>query len=181
MINCFQILADLKLSEKGETQLLYYAVQFNDEKIIKYVIWYNGEKDGIVCKNGKLLFFDSVKLLKEFCSDEKILLSNTDEPPVIYDLGYLKNWLRSPDNDFDCSEMLDFWNIIADALKNTESDFIGDCEDEDIDSLYDKLFYGCNLPSYNTSDEKYIPEWTNEEIELLQKVLSQYKTFWPFF
>ena len=157
----------------------YYIVQFDDENSTKYAIWYTDDEDGFICEEGKILFFDSLKLLKEFCNTQKIIITDEDEIPFVYDLVYLKNWLRTPGENFDCSDMLDFWNMISDALKNIGIAFLGDCKDgEDVNIIYDKLFHGCNLPAYSTSGRKYVPEWTKEEIGTLQKVLSQYEFFW---
>lgn len=154
----------------------YYIVQFNNENIVRYAIWYTDEKDGFVCESGKILFFDSVEMLKEFCDSKKNVITDTDEMPFIYDFDYLKNWLKFPDDNFDCSNMLDFWNIISDALNDMGIHFIGDCKtDENVNKVYDKLYYGCNLPAYNKNKMKYTPEWTKEEIDILQKVLSQYE------
>ena len=38
-----------------------------------------------------------------------------------------------------------------------------------IQNIYEKLFYGCNLPAIKKSEKEYIPQWTEEEkMELLR-------------
>lgn len=154
----------------------YYIVQFNDEEIVKYAIWYTDEEDGFINQNGRILFFDCIKSLKEFC-DNNITISD-DEIPYVYDIGYLKKWILSPDNRFDCSDLLDFWNAISDASKSIGVKFEGDDkENEEANRLYSKLFHGCNLSAINTSGKKYNPEWEQKEIDCLAKILSTYEVF----
>lgn len=154
----------------------YYVVKFMDEKTVKYAIYYTDDSDGFVCENGKIIFFDSVESLEEFCKLKNIIISKEKIPD--YDFAYLKQWLTSSDEKFDCSVMLDFWNIISDVLRNENIDFLGDCkENEAINTVYNKLFWGCNLIAHHNQEKIYVPEWNAEEIELLKRVLSQYKEF----
>ena len=75
----------------------YYIVQFDGENSTKYAIWYTDDEDGFICKDEKILFFDSVKRLKEFCDTSKIIITDEGEVPFVYDLDYLKNWLKNPE------------------------------------------------------------------------------------
>ena len=157
----------------------YYIVQFNDGKTVKYAIWYTDDEDGFVCEHGKILFFDYIEFLKEFCDNKNIIISDDGKISYVYDFGYLKEWLLSPNDRFDCSIMLDFWNVISDASKSMDVTFIGDDKENEVaNQLYSKLFHGCNLPAINTSGKKYIPVWTKNEIACLKEILSSYKVFW---
>ena len=157
----------------------YYIVQFNDEKTLKYAIWYTDDEDGFVSEHGKILFFDGVEFLKEFCDSKNIIIVDDYNISCVYDFGYLKKWLLSPNDRFSCSIMLNFWNVISDASKSMDVAFIGDDKENDAaNQLYSKLFHGCNLPAINTSRKKYIPKWTQKEIEGLAEILSAYKVLW---
>ena len=157
----------------------YYIVQFNDEKTLKYAIWYTDAEDGFVSEHGKILFFACVESLKEFCDSKNIIISDGNKISCVYDFGYLKKWLLSPNDRFNCSIMLNFWNVISDASKSMDVAFIGDDkENETANQLYSKLFYGCNLPAINTSGKKYIPKWTQQEIDCLAEILSAYEVLW---
>ncbi len=157
----------------------YYIVQFNDEKTLRYAIWYTDDEDGFVSEHGKILLFDCVESLKEFCDSKNIIISDDDKISCVYDFGYLKKWLSSPNDRFNCSIMLNFWNVISDASKSMDVAFIGDDkENETANQLYSKLFCGCNLPAINTSGKKYIPKWTQKEIDCLAEILSAYKVLW---
>lgn len=169
------------LNSAGRSSLIveYYIVQFNDEKTLKYAIWYTDDEDGFVSEHGKILFFDCVESLKDFCDSKNIIILDDDKVSFIYDFGYLKKWLLSPNDRFDCSIMLDFWNVISDASKSIGVAFIGDDKQSEMaNKLYSKLFHGCNLPAINTSGKKYIPKWTQKEIDCLAEILSAHKAIW---
>lgn len=49
--------------------------------------------------------------------------------------------------------------------------FLGDTQDEDIQKIYGKLFYGCNLPAIKMDEQDFLPEWEQEEIEWIFEIL----------
>ena len=71
----------------------------------------------------------------------------------------------------DCDYMLRVWNIMSDFAKSLNVKF-GDSSDE-LDEAYRKLFFGNNLPCINLTDEKYIPNFSEKELQLLTKVFEQ--------
>ena len=56
-------------------------------------------------------------------------------------------------------------------LSNSTSEYFYGSEDETT-VIYDKLFYGCNLPAINRSGTLYIPEWDIDEIDIMLKVMN---------
>ena len=61
--------------------------------------------------------------------------------------------------------------MIADIAKTINLSFYGN--KKEITHIYSKLFYGNNLPSINTTTEKYNPMWDNDERKILLKVLDE--------
>ena len=55
--------------------------------------------------------------------------------------------------------------------KSIDCDFLGDSKAEEIQNIYDKLFYGCNLPSLKKNGEDFLPKWADDEMNLIKKVL----------
>ena len=96
----------------------------------------------------------------------------------LFDIGRMKQLLSAEFANFDCTEILNFWNMISDALRSMGKKFSGDGEDERIDRIYEKLFYGADIPAHHTGEEQNLPVWTKEEWNLIKKVLSQYTYFW---
>ena len=69
----------------------------------------------------------------------------------------------------DCNVVLGLWNIFLDLHNTVGKSFVGDREE--FDKIYEKLFYGNNLPTINPTGEKYIPSFSEDEIALIKKLL----------
>ena len=86
-----------------------------------------------------------------------------------YNLDQFYEWMLSDKTTVDCERFLDFWNITSDLAYSANDMFCGDTEE--YISIYDKLFYGSNLPSINSSQDKYSPTWDISEIKMLKSVI----------
>lgn len=150
----------------------YYIIRFEDEKIARYAIWYTDDEDGFVCENGHIRFFTSEEALKAYADAKSISLH---DEVYFFDIGRMKQLLSAEFANFDCTEILNFWNMISDALRSMGKKFSGDGGNERIDCIYDKLFYGADIPAHHTG-KRFV--WTKEELDLIKKVLSQYTCFW---
>ena len=45
-------------------------------------------------------------------------------------------------------------------------------QDKAINQIYNKLFYGCNLPAMKESEPDFMPKWTDDEKKLLLKIIN---------
>lgn len=61
------------------------------------------------------------------------------------------------------------WNIINDVYYSINKEFIGNSSEYNI--VYDKLFYGNNLPVINHTREKYNPIFSENEVENIKKII----------
>ena len=139
-----------------------------------FFIWYSDEdeKDGVVVDdNYRLLIFESKPNAARFAGLPEIPLS--DDPPTFFDLEKVSLWCESPGADgIDRCEFLNAWNLFDDLTSSCNqpaSLFAYSSKTEN--GLYDKLFWGNNLPSVTPIGEHYEPEWSQEEIKGLQEVL----------
>lgn len=146
---------------------LYIIVFLIGEKYF-YTIW----KDSIFILDDtkeKIIKFENLEKLKEFCNSNNYDL---DESISYIDCNQEK--LLDFDN-FSCNDVLDFWNILTDISKTLNISFKGDDTNDDyINSVYNKLFSGCNLCS-NMGDRKrlYIPFWTARHKYILRMVIKE--------
>jgi len=67
-----------------------------------------------------------------------------------------------------CNEVIEKWNLADDIALAIGTEFSG--EDERFNDIYDKLFFGCNLPAMN--HPHYDPEWNAEEIAEINGILA---------
>ena len=135
-----------------------------------YGVWYSDEtSDGFLTQDYELIAFSSEKAATEF-----IRLHTSNRRPVtttIYDLDIVKQMIDHQQPLSPCV-MLEFWNIAEDLSGSVNASFLGELKDDLTNQIYDKLFYGNNLPEINTSGQIYVPQFTDEEWQKLEDILS---------
>ncbi|MBA3453348.1 MAG: hypothetical protein H0T42_09680 [Deltaproteobacteria bacterium] len=92
----------------------------------------------------------------------------SSEAPSVYDLDAIEAWCRSTATVTDCRRLLNAWNLFGDLPRNDNLCASADARNN---SLYDKLFAGCNLPAMTPPGEEYVPMWTSAEIAALKRLL----------
>lgn len=145
----------------------YYIVVFVYRKEKYYFIWLTDEKDEFLTEGNKILFWKSIKEVKSFANKNGIILNQAKE--VVYDIDVCEEWCHSSKKNVDCNIVLDLWNIFLDLHTSLNQKYLGN--DSKLDKIYEKLFYGNNLPTINTTVNKYIPIFTNNEIKQIKNVL----------
>ncbi len=68
----------------------------------------------------------------------------SSEPATHYDFDTVQAWCASTAAPLDCATLLNAWNLLGD-LPHTENLFTW--ADVRAKGVYDKLFFGCNLPA----------------------------------
>ncbi len=145
----------------------YYLVKFVLESKGYNTLWFSGDSDGFLVDltGSKILVVpDQAAAQEAACGhggslQEEITSVNCDM------------LLYSTINKLDCDPVLTFWNIISDVAASLDISFLGDNNDARIQHLYDKLFFGCNLPAIRDKGPKYMPIWNKNEVRLLQCVI----------
>ena len=145
-----------------------YIVKFLIDPKPYFCIWHSDEKDVFWMEKDKILYFSEITELQNFCEQEKIQI---DEKITTYDVDKLMNLLNESELEIDCNFYIDMWNIFHDCAYSVDQKFYGD--KKKLIQIYDKLFYGLNLPVINTSGEKYIPEFSVSEKEEIAHVLKE--------
>lgn len=132
-----------------------YIVCFYIDEKNYFLSWECEESLFLLDSKGNLLFWNAVEELK------KNLPSISFDDDVTY---YNFNTFEYS----DCEDFLNKWNIVDDLSKSIGMDFIGN--DDDYTSLYSKFVYGSNIPALNTSGKKYVPKFSEEELEKIENV-----------
>jgi hypothetical protein len=105
-----------------------------------------------------------------FRSERDARTSSSDVSPeraAIYDLDTIEAWCRSNSGAVDCPVLLNAWNLFGDLPRG----HLFDAADARATGVYDKLFFGCNLPAVTPPGEHYVPTWTPAELHELKRVL----------
>lgn len=150
----------------------YFILWYRLDGADKYLLWYTGQKDGVVIGDeGLIQVFHAKKDLVNFAESRNMQIQ--DEEPDLHDLDLVHAWLSSPQTEnVACSEFLAAWNLFVDVSNSVGTD----AEDfkkreQGNNSVYDKLFWGSNLPSMIPESKRYTPKWSAHEIRCLKGVL----------
>ena len=141
----------------------YYVIRITLNRKHFFLLW-NCEYEPVFLmdENGKPVFFGSLAELNAFAEKNDIEL---DEEITEYDLDDITVTAEM----LDCNEVIQKWNIMSDLALSVGEDFSG--EDKRFNDIYDKLFFGCNLPAVN--HPPYTPEWNAEEIAEINRILAE--------
>lgn len=144
----------------------YYPIEIVINKKSYYCIWYTNDTDGIIIEVNLLKYFYSIAKLKRYCHENSMIIN---EDVSVYSLDKALEWILSDKTTIDCKFILSIWNIMSDLSRSTGEYFYGN--DEGLVTIYNKLFYGNNLPALNAGEDLYTPSWCIDEILLISKVL----------
>lgn len=149
------------MSQKEVTD--FYSVVFYLNQLRYDTLWYTDDIDGFLLnKNGKIKSFKNDDFMRKFINEHGYTLHDEVLEIRLDDLEQLKV------QPIDCKLILTIWNIMLDAAQSVSKEYLGDSRDAPIRSVYDKLFYGCNIL---VKEEKYIPRWKASEKRLISRVI----------
>lgn len=146
----------------------YYKFVFVFDSKEYYCIWYTGEKDGFVTDGDKLKCFHDYDQLQIYALDNNIVICD-DGSQLSMDVA--RAWNERNEKKVDCRYFLHFWNMMSDLSSSVKESFYGDIKNNTLNKIYDKLFWGSNLPSVTPEEKEYIPIWSKEELDELNKVV----------
>ncbi len=148
----------------------YYTCWYRLDGQDRYIIWYTSDVDGVCLRDGKIPVFKEQTALTEYAASIGINIQS--EEPGLHDLGVVAKWLESPTGKtVDCPSFNAAWNLFTDVSRSVKGDF--DQDQTRTKNVYEKLFWGMNLPSVTPEGKEYEPIWTKKEVALLHEVLSQ--------
>jgi hypothetical protein len=146
-----------------------YLCSVRLDGVHRIFLWDSGEdgSDQVVLDDtGMVLEFPSESAAREARPPVGHVLSS--EPATHYDFDTVQAWCASTAAPLDCATLLNAWNLLGD-LPHTENLFTW--ADVRAKGVYDKLFFGCNLPAITPRGEHYVPTWSRSEISALKRVL----------
>ncbi len=148
----------------------YYIYWYRLDNKDGYLIWFTtDENDGLVIdETGLIPNFNNMDDLKRFAINLQI--SVDIENPNLIDFDFVKNWLNLPNIIIDdYNPFLEAWNLSDDISISTNGNF--DLDKDLTNSIYNKIFWGCNLPSMTPEGESFTPTWTKKELKIIRETL----------
>lgn len=148
----------------------YYKLLYQLDGVEAFLLWFTNDVDGVIkTPQGRILSFPTEEELVAFACDLGVTV--IDEDPILHNLDAVEAWAStSSPETVDCSELLSAWNLFGDierSLHPVSCVFAG--KNAKLDSLYDKLFWGNNLPAMTPEGKRFDPVWSSAELSSLSK------------
>jgi len=150
----------------------YFPLLYRLNAEDRYLIWISNEKDSVVVDaEGLVPTFKHAACVQAYSDVNHYNLER--EEPILHNLDWVAAWAKAPDAPIDCEKALNAWNLFSDVGRSIyERGISFDQLDRQFPGIYDKLFWGSNLPSMTPSGRHYEPEWSQVELAALAEVLS---------
>jgi hypothetical protein len=136
-----------------------------------FLLWASDDHglDRVLADGGRAVSFAGEGAAREYALGEHLALAPKHEYELLLnDLDGAVRWLDG-DAEPDCGLLLSIWNLAGDVARGVNASF--EDRGEVLDKVYDKLFFGSNLPSMTPPGQRYQPEWTEEELGMLRATI----------
>jgi hypothetical protein len=133
-----------------------------------FLLWVSDDwgLDRVLAAAGRVISFTDKASAREYALAEHLTLAPKEELHL-HDVDSAIGWLET-DAEPECPLLLGIWNLAGDVARSVNEAFKD--RGELLDKVYDKLFFGSNLPSMTPPGEHYQPEWSEEELGLLRSM-----------
>jgi hypothetical protein len=149
----------------------HYELHYRLDGVDSYLIWFSNDPDGVVVEGDGLI----PSFISEFdlCAyAERRGLALVSEEPSEFDLDSVEHWLSRPDRAaINCHHFLDAWNLFDD-IASSIGNAVFERSSRSAGDVYDKLFWGNNLPAVTPPGKRYVPAWSDRELAELHRILS---------
>ena len=152
---------------------VYYRLLYRLHGSDRFLLWYSDDHDGVETVADGVPSFRTEADLRAFADARRLPVSG--EEPVLHDLDLVAAWLADPRGEtIRCGEFLAAWNLFGDVARSSPAAAAGfGAHDERLGGLYEKLFWGSNLPAVTPVGERFVPEWSRDEVADLRRVLQE--------
>lgn len=149
----------------------YYSLWFRLDNLDSYLIWFEGENelDGVVVDgNAKVPCFHNNEDLISYAVSSN--LSVATDSTILHNIDIVSAWLERKNETVDCKNFLEAWNLFEDVSQSVNGNF--DINRRLTLNIYEKLFWGNNIPVVTPDGESYDPIWTKREVKIIREVLA---------
>ncbi len=116
----------------------YYPISITYRGETLYAIWYSHEREGLICRAGRLLTFASLPVLRRYAADHPEFADLAPELHRAYDLDALQAFCAD-ENRFAGANELELWSLFADLAAGIGKSFAGDGNSFLLNDIYEKL------------------------------------------
>lgn len=148
----------------------YFSHPIRLNELELFLLWYSEDYFDGFCldSDNRLAAFRSKADLADFARQKGIKLSDAQSEGV--DLDEVIDWIEKPRTlSLDCNKILNAWNFGDDVRQSIRGHSA--CLSKQAFRVYEKLFWGCNLPAVTPESCEYIPIWRGREIYLIKRMI----------
>lgn len=128
----------------------YYCCLLRADGDARYFVWFSGEVDGVLTRDGNIATWSSEAAVRDFTMTQGLPLAR--RKPAVYDFDELERFLAG-ETEVEPGRLLDFWNMFLDMATSLKFSRFTEVELQQPD-LYNHLFYLSDcVPVQNTYPE----------------------------
>jgi hypothetical protein len=149
-----------------EFYILWYRLDQKDS----FLVWFSTENDDgvLVDENGFVPSFKTKERLLNFCAEKNIRIKQ--EEPILHNLDIVQEFIDNQRlRKVDCPAFNSAWNLFEDISNSINGEF--DSHVKSTKKIYEKLFWGLNLPAVTPEGKSYEPSWTKQELKIIRETL----------
>ena len=153
----------------------YYRLLYRLDGSDGFLIWFEGEAatDGVlITPDGRMVSFLTREALDVYAQRHGVELAQS--ALILHDLDALEHWMKNAKPEsIDCSVILSSWNLFVDVARSvveSGADFLE--QEGKLNAIYDKIFWGNNLPSVTPEGREYCPIWSADEVSCLAEIMA---------
>jgi hypothetical protein len=148
----------------------YYLCELIFEGNFFFVIWFSDRRDGLlVDKHKKIRHFRTENDAIGFLELRNHVIEN--DPIAKYNIDAINTWCIEPNSEhINCNTFLDMWNFFTDMSASIGRKSTFKKADNGLQSIYDKFFWGCNLPAITPKEKHFAPGWTVDDVKAIAEL-----------
>ena len=157
--------------------MTYYPYWYRLDGADAYLLWRTDDSsestapDGVLLDDaGRMVTSRHLDQLRDYAARRGLPVAAEVNPKPL-DLDVVDQWLEAArKTNVDCETFLEAWNLFSD-LASTVAGRLAHIDDRKQDRIYNKLFWGNNLPAVTPPGKHYEPLWFKSEVARMQNVL----------
>ncbi len=149
----------------------WFPLAYRLDGRVRYLAWCDDSAAPLLLDAaGRIAAYDTLAELTVQAA--RLHLPLQPEPPPLYDLDRLALHLATlRPVTIDCALLLESWNLFTDIAASLRWSHF-DPKPRRTQQLYEKLFWGSNLPAMTPAGRPYRPLWSVREMRALRIVLT---------
>lgn len=136
-----------------------------------FVLWESNDDghDRVFARGMQVERFPTLEALEGFARERGIVVEDAGELEAV-DIDAAQAWVVGGPMP-SLAVLLNVWNLAGDVARGTNQKWAD--RGEDLDRVYDLLFFGTNLPAMTPLGEQLTPDWSDFDLVMLRGIVDR--------